>query len=385
MGTTLTAAALVNEDGQRRHALVNVGDSRSYRFHDGELTQITVDHSLAEEMVRSGELSDVRGGRAPPPPHPDPGPRRGRRRGRRPVADPAGPGRPVPAVQRRPDQRARRPARSAEVLASVPRSPAWRPTCWSGRPGPTGAATTSRWWWSTWWWARRRVDSAPAVAAVAADFGPFPRCPDTGGATDGRRTSVLPGPGRSGRAPRPAGGRRRARPGTAGRPRPPADHLPDPAVRGAAGRRAGRRLLRGPLVRHQLVLRAGQQQRAGHLPGPDRRRFALYNPVEVERTGVTTADVPAVPSPNSRAGVAGGLGGQRRAAYVANLVATQHVSRSAPRTRPRPAARLPTTIPAVDAPRPRERPDGTAHPPPRRSSWCCASSPCSSSSTTSRC
>jgi protein phosphatase len=32
MGTTLTAAALVNEDGRDVIALVNVGDSRSYRF-----------------------------------------------------------------------------------------------------------------------------------------------------------------------------------------------------------------------------------------------------------------------------------------------------------------------------------------------------------------
>ena len=59
MGTTLTAAALVNEDGRDVIALVNVGDSRSYRYHDGQLTQITVDHSLAEEMVRSGELSEA--------------------------------------------------------------------------------------------------------------------------------------------------------------------------------------------------------------------------------------------------------------------------------------------------------------------------------------
>ena len=60
MGTTLTAVALVNEGGQDVLALVNVGDSRSYRFHDGELTQITTDHSLAEEMVRSGELTTPR-------------------------------------------------------------------------------------------------------------------------------------------------------------------------------------------------------------------------------------------------------------------------------------------------------------------------------------
>jgi len=59
MGTTLTAAALVEEDGRDVIALVNVGDSRSYRYHGGELTQITVDHSLAEEMVRGGELSEA--------------------------------------------------------------------------------------------------------------------------------------------------------------------------------------------------------------------------------------------------------------------------------------------------------------------------------------
>lgn len=57
MGTTVTAVGLVNEEGGDVLALVNVGDSRSYRFHDGEITQLTVDHSLAEEMVRSGELS----------------------------------------------------------------------------------------------------------------------------------------------------------------------------------------------------------------------------------------------------------------------------------------------------------------------------------------
>jgi serine/threonine protein phosphatase PrpC len=59
MGTTLTAAALVNEGGRDVLALVNVGDSRSYRFHDGELTQITTDHSLAEEMVRNGEITEA--------------------------------------------------------------------------------------------------------------------------------------------------------------------------------------------------------------------------------------------------------------------------------------------------------------------------------------
>ncbi len=59
MGTTVTAVALVNEDGKDMLALVNVGDSRSYRFHDGEITQITTDHSLAEEMVRTGDLTSA--------------------------------------------------------------------------------------------------------------------------------------------------------------------------------------------------------------------------------------------------------------------------------------------------------------------------------------
>ncbi len=57
MGTTITALSLVNEEGQDTLALVNVGDSRSYRYHDGEISQITTDHSLAEEMVRTGDLT----------------------------------------------------------------------------------------------------------------------------------------------------------------------------------------------------------------------------------------------------------------------------------------------------------------------------------------
>ncbi len=57
MGTTLTAAAVVSNQGGDRLALVNVGDSRAYLFQSGELIQLTADHSLVEEMVRSGELT----------------------------------------------------------------------------------------------------------------------------------------------------------------------------------------------------------------------------------------------------------------------------------------------------------------------------------------
>jgi len=54
MGTTLTAGML-GSDGYL--VVGHVGDSRAYLVRDGELTQITNDHSLVEEMVRGGELT----------------------------------------------------------------------------------------------------------------------------------------------------------------------------------------------------------------------------------------------------------------------------------------------------------------------------------------
>lgn len=57
MGTTLTAVALVDEDGDDVLAVVQVGDSRAYRMRDGELEQLTDDHNVAEEMVRIGRLT----------------------------------------------------------------------------------------------------------------------------------------------------------------------------------------------------------------------------------------------------------------------------------------------------------------------------------------
>ena len=57
MGTTLTAVALVDDGGEEVLAVVNVGDSRAYRLQGGELEQLTEDHSLVEELVRTGRLS----------------------------------------------------------------------------------------------------------------------------------------------------------------------------------------------------------------------------------------------------------------------------------------------------------------------------------------
>jgi PPM family protein phosphatase len=57
MGTTLTALALVQEGGEEQLALANVGDSRAYLLQQGELVQISEDHSLVEELVRDGKLT----------------------------------------------------------------------------------------------------------------------------------------------------------------------------------------------------------------------------------------------------------------------------------------------------------------------------------------
>jgi PPM family protein phosphatase len=55
MGTTMTVALVDDSDGTI--AFGHVGDSRAYRIRGGELEQLTDDHSLVGELVRSGRLS----------------------------------------------------------------------------------------------------------------------------------------------------------------------------------------------------------------------------------------------------------------------------------------------------------------------------------------
>ena len=54
MGTTLTAAYV----GHGQVFFAHVGDSRAYRLRDGRLERITEDHSLVEELLRQGRLTE---------------------------------------------------------------------------------------------------------------------------------------------------------------------------------------------------------------------------------------------------------------------------------------------------------------------------------------
>ncbi|HEX9258775.1 MAG TPA: Stp1/IreP family PP2C-type Ser/Thr phosphatase, partial [Acidimicrobiales bacterium] len=57
MGTTLTGVVLVTDGEEQRLIVLNVGDSRTYVLHDGQLQQVTRDHSYVEELVALGELT----------------------------------------------------------------------------------------------------------------------------------------------------------------------------------------------------------------------------------------------------------------------------------------------------------------------------------------
>lgn len=53
MGTTLTAAVF---EGRRLH-IAHVGDSRAYLLRDGELSQMTTDHTLVQHLIDEGQIT----------------------------------------------------------------------------------------------------------------------------------------------------------------------------------------------------------------------------------------------------------------------------------------------------------------------------------------
>ena len=58
MGTTLTALAVDQHGEGHQFVVLNVGDSRVYRYRDNQLEQLTEDHSYVAELVRRGEIDD---------------------------------------------------------------------------------------------------------------------------------------------------------------------------------------------------------------------------------------------------------------------------------------------------------------------------------------
>ena len=57
VGTTVTGAALTLRDGDPYWMIFNVGDSRVYLHEHNVLTQISVDHSVVQELVDAGMIS----------------------------------------------------------------------------------------------------------------------------------------------------------------------------------------------------------------------------------------------------------------------------------------------------------------------------------------
>jgi serine/threonine protein phosphatase PrpC len=57
-GTTVAGVALVDEGDGPRWAVFHVGDSRVYRWHAGGLQVCTKDHSVVQELIDAGYISD---------------------------------------------------------------------------------------------------------------------------------------------------------------------------------------------------------------------------------------------------------------------------------------------------------------------------------------
>ncbi len=59
MGSTLVGAFVVRNANEESIVVANVGDSRCYLVEDGEVTQLTRDHSAVQELVDAGLISST--------------------------------------------------------------------------------------------------------------------------------------------------------------------------------------------------------------------------------------------------------------------------------------------------------------------------------------
>jgi protein phosphatase len=57
-GTTAVVAVLVEEDDRPQWLLANLGDSRIYRYADDVLHRVSTDHSVVQELVDAGKISE---------------------------------------------------------------------------------------------------------------------------------------------------------------------------------------------------------------------------------------------------------------------------------------------------------------------------------------
>ena len=56
-GTTAVVALLAEDDSGPTWLLANLGDSRIYRFAEGALEQVSVDHSVVQELMEAGQIT----------------------------------------------------------------------------------------------------------------------------------------------------------------------------------------------------------------------------------------------------------------------------------------------------------------------------------------
>jgi serine/threonine protein phosphatase PrpC len=57
-GTTVTGVYLTQAEGEPIWECFNIGDSRVYQWFRGALTQITVDHSVVQHLIDTGQISE---------------------------------------------------------------------------------------------------------------------------------------------------------------------------------------------------------------------------------------------------------------------------------------------------------------------------------------